>query len=117
MKTDAELMQLAKAELREAASFAVVELVQGMARARGTLGQPEIPGEAAAQVFRGLAGQLEVLAAELEVLAELATPGWTVGLTEAELNRAKQFQLAAERARDAAGLSAADAKTPAGEAG
>lgn len=94
MTTDAELLSVAKAEIRDGVSFAVIELIQSMARARGSFEQPQIPAEDAAAAFRELAVQLEQQSQEMAALAALAVPGWTVALTAVELNLARSMQRA-----------------------
>lgn len=85
---DAQLTQMARERLKEAVAVAVIELVQSLARERGSSPlSPSIAGPDAAAAFRALAEQLELCAQELRVLAELSAPGWEVALTAEELRR------------------------------
>jgi hypothetical protein len=110
METENQMaVRLACEQARDAASFAVIEMLETMATAHGSSRLPCIPAEVAALGFRAVATVLEQRAAELRALAAMATPGWTVGLTAAELNRAS-----AARGDAFAGLFGPDADGDAG---
>lgn len=86
---DVQLTAKARERIREFVAAEVVQLIQSMALERGMSEQPSIPGEAAAEALKAVAGTLERGAAEMMALAALALPGWELAVSAEEVSAAE----------------------------